>query len=84
MRRRADNKIVVIKLVTFNTNPGHRLYREEDSWLNEPKILAKLNHYDETLTLFGFEGFVSLAKRGKKRLGFSKTLDSSELRFSGM
>ena len=52
VRRRADNKIVVIKLVTFNTNPGHRLYREEESWLNEPKILAKLNNYDETLTLF--------------------------------
>ena len=52
VRRRKDNKIVAIKLVTIRLNQDHRNFKEEGTWLNEVKLLEKLNHYNETLTIF--------------------------------
>ena len=52
VRRRKDNKIVAIKLVTIRLNQDHRNFKEEGTWLNEVKFLEKLNHYNETLTIF--------------------------------
>ena len=52
VRRRQDNKIVAIKVVTVRTDPNHRNFKEEETWLNEVKILAKLNHFNEILNLF--------------------------------
>ena len=52
VRRRYDNKIVAVKVVTVRTDPNHRNFREEGTWLNEVKILSKLNKFKETLTIF--------------------------------